>query len=62
MTKKQLGRPPKKPKDRLQKVIALRFTGAEYQQLVRIADELGLTVSAALRQATALLIKKEKRQ
>ena len=46
--KKKMGRPPKKAQDRLSKIVTLRMTPADHEQLMKDARESGLSVSAYL--------------
>ena len=46
--KKKMGRPIKKPKDRLSEIVTLRMIPAEHKQLMKDAHESGLSVSVYL--------------
>ena len=46
--KKKMGRPLKKPKDRLSEIVTLRMTPAEHKQLMKDAHDSGLSVSVYL--------------
>jgi len=43
-----MGRPPKKPSERLSEIVTLRMTPAEHETLMKDARESGLSVSAYL--------------
>lgn len=43
-----MGRPPKKAKDLRSKPVALRVTPSEHKQLVKDAEQAGMSISAYL--------------
>ena len=53
--KKKMGRPPKKAQDRLSKIVTLRMTPADHEQLMKDARESGLSVSAYIQAVWKLM-------
>jgi hypothetical protein len=47
----KMGRPPLPAKERQSRIIALRLTRAERQQLERLAEKSGISVSGYVRRA-----------
>ena len=48
--KTKMGRPPKKPADRLSEIVTLRMKPADHKQLMRDAEAAGLSISDYLQQ------------